>query len=247
MWDDLVTIIVSCLITLLIISLYVMYRINEPLDLPKSTIEVPYETDRRLNLEDSVNPDILQKWSFILNKFETGDLLAVSYNSFRGRLVRIFTGSMWTHVGMIYRCHTDNTLYVIEAARYEDKSGVVVTPIEKWLDWNDDRIFAWMPHRGTLIQDQDVERVFNSVQHSEVDLFVGSWLRAMIKQKYKPQPEKKYFYCSELVIHFLQELNVVDKIYLPSGYPPKEILFGKLPLINGHSFEEPKLLTMKTM
>lgn len=234
-WDEIQIIIISCLITLLIVFIYILFRLNEPLDLPKSKIYVNKTSNLRLESDFILDP--------IIKQFNTGDILMVSYNSFRGRLVRVFTGSMWTHVGMIYK-KENGELFVIESSQYEDVSGVVKTPIHKWLDWNENRILAWLHHKGPKIKDKDIEDIFEKVRDAKVDLFVGSWLRAVIKQKYYPQPNKNKFFCSELVTHFLQELNIIQKIYLPSGYPPKEILFGKLPLINGHNFDEPKLLLM---
>lgn len=233
MWNDIAITIVACLITLLIVTLYVLFRLNEPLDMPA----------KRLTLTQSPTSDpVTTTYSTLLTKFRTGDLLAVSYNSIRGKLVRIFTGSMWTHIGIVYR--TPDSISVIEMARYPHRHGLLKTPIDYWFDWNEDRVLAWKPYTGPEINSSEIERLVQSIQPGEVDMFAGSWLRAMIKQPYRPQIGKTKFYCSELVSHFLQELGIMERIHLPSGYPPKELLFGTPPFRRGYTYAEPIMLTL---
>jgi hypothetical protein len=232
MWDEIAITFVACILTLLIVTLYVLFRLNEPMDLPANKLIIskePSSSGKGISYDD------------LISRFRTGDLLAVSYNSFRGKLVRIFTGSMWTHIGMIYR--TPDFIGVLEMARYPERKGILKTPIHFWLDWNEDRIFAWKPYTGPEICTDHIDDIFNAIQPGEADMFVGSWLRAMIKQSYRPQPKKKKFYCSELVSYFLQELGMMEKIHLPSGYPPKELLFGHPPFRSGYTYAAPILLT----
>lgn len=240
MLDEITIVLVSCIITLLIVTLYVIFRLNEPLDLPSNRLVVPKHPSI---WEDSC--DVTEApYPELVSKFRTGDLLAVSYNSIRGKLVRIFTGSMWTHVGMIYR--TPESVCVIEIARYPERSGILKTPIDYWLDWNEDRVFAWKPYTGPDLPGSEIERIFNAIHPGEADMFLGSWARAMFKQSYHPQPGKKKFYCSELVSYFMQELGMMQRIHLPSGYPPKELLFGRPPFRRGYTYDPPILLTLES-
>jgi hypothetical protein len=237
MWDEFAITFVACLITLLIVTLYVLFRLNEPLDMPVNRLILTRDTTGTATGTAQLTPQ-----STVLTRLRTGDLLAVSYNSIRGKLVRIFTGSMWTHIGMVYR--TPESICVIEMARYPHRSGIIKTPIDYWLDWNEDRVLAWKPYTGPEIPSQDIERIYEAIHPGDVDMFMGSWLRAMIKQPYRPQIGKKKFYCSELVSHFLQELGILERIYLPSGYPPKELLFGQPALRPGYTYAEPIMLTL---
>jgi hypothetical protein len=244
MWDEFAITLVACLITLLIVTLYVIFRLNEPLDMPAKRLSLTLSrgTTGMTGIPGGTGMSELTPDSDVLNRFRTGDLLAVSYNSIRGKLVRIFTGSMWTHIGMVYR--TPESVCVIEMARYPHRQGIIKTPIDYWFDWNEDRVLAWKPYTGPDLPNEAIERIYNDIHPGDVDMFIGSWLRAMIKQPYHRQLGKKKFYCSELVSHFLQELGILERIYLPSGYPPKELLFGRPAFRPGYTYDEPIMLSL---
>src|SRR5437867_1992294 len=52
-----------------------------------------------------------------LEQFGTGDVVAVSFSSLTGNIVRFFTGSIWSHVGMIYVDPQTHQKYVMEMYR----------------------------------------------------------------------------------------------------------------------------------
>jgi len=178
----------------------------------------------------------------VQKQFKTGDLLAVSYASTRGKLVKIFTGSMWTHLGMVYKTK-DDSLYVLESAHYPDSSGVLKTPFYKWISWNDDRTIAWASLVGTPIMCDDIERIYQKIQKGKVDLFVFNWLLTTIRLPYISGYRGKFF-CSELIAYLLQELGILEKLYSPSSYSPKELLYGKVNYVSSYHYLNPILLTL---
>ena len=176
-----------------------------------------------------------------LPSFKTGDCVFVSYRSIRGKLVKVFTGSMWSHMGMIYK-RQDGATFVIEACYYDQsKHGVLQTPLLEWLCYNKKRTLAWLPKLGPPISDSEVNRVFSLVKDGEMDTFVVNWLKAVVNRKYYPEPGKSEFYCSELIATLFQELGVLRKELMPSSYSPRSFMLRRVPVQDGHAFDEPQL------
>ena len=180
------------------------------------------------------------------SKMKTGDLVFVSYNSMRGKLVKIFTGSMWTHSGMILE-EDDGKKIVIEVAYYgSEKYGVLRTPLDEWFKFNDNRVLGWRIYDGKKFpKEQLLKKLrYDEARDIEPDTNLVSWLRTLIKRKhtdpnYVNQDE---YFCSEYIMHLLQETKVIQGymdpqgVY-PSGYKPWELLYGNdLPYHTGHSY-----------
>lgn len=192
-------------------------------------------------MKDPIYP-IIKGWS--LPTFKTGDLLFVSYQSMRGKLVKVFTGSKWTHMGMVYIPSNSNKQYVIEAAYYDKKNhGILKTPLQEWLSWNSKRVLGWLSKTGPEIPDHKIEKVLNSISNADSDMFVVSWLKAVVTRKYQEDTNKKAFYCSELVAYLCQELGIIRKELMPSSYSPKVFIERNIPFINGNGYLEPKILS----
>ena len=203
-WEYAKLTLITVIIGLLIVFIFVLIRLQQPLDLPKQSIIL----------------------SSAMEQMKTGDLVAVSYSSTRGKLVKVFTGSMWTHIGMIYRPDPAK-IYVIESASYDDKSGVLKTPWEEWFDWNGRRILAWVPCKREITC-ASLDQIHKKVEGSEVNLWVVDWLKTMYKQprKDKTSNGSAKYYCSELIAYLLQELDLLEKRYEPGGYSPNELIFS---------------------
>ncbi len=183
-----------------------------------------------------------KKRSQCLSDCRTGDIVTVAYGSFRAKIIKVFTASMWAHSGVIIKIH--ETAYVLEAARYSRvEHGVIITPLANWLEYNTDYIVGWRRYKGVGIDTSDIKIFTDSHEGKGVDMFVGNWLKSMFKRNFvkKSHIKRKYF-CSELVSHFLQETNVMHKYYKPSSYKPWELLYGKLPLKKNHKYGKPSLL-----
>lgn len=191
-------------------------------------------------IKDDPLPVFLPSSRQPLPDFETGDCVFVSYRSTRGKLVKIFTGSMWSHMGMIYK-QANGRSFVIEAVYYDPQQhGVLKTPLEEWLNFNGRRTLGWLRKRGPKIPDSEMDRVFQLVQHCDMDTLVLNWLKAVVNRKYFPEKKSK-FYCSELIATLCQELKIMDKVLMPASYSPKTFMELRLPLINGHWFEPPMI------
>ena len=72
---------------------------------------------------------------------DNGDLIFVSYNNILGKIVKVWSGSKWTHVGMIFKNPDNGNLSVLEVAEYNNpnfEKGVIEVPLNAWLKMNKD-------------------------------------------------------------------------------------------------------------
>lgn len=72
---------------------------------------------------------------------DNGDLIFASYNNVLGKIVKVWSGSKWTHVGMIFKNPDNGNLSVLEVAEYNNpnfEKGVIEVPLIAWLQMNQD-------------------------------------------------------------------------------------------------------------
>lgn len=185
------------------------------------------------------------KYNEIKKQLDTGDILAISYPSRRGKYVKVFTGSIWTHIGMVLR--RNNIIYIIEMAHYSnDETGLILKPLKEWLDWNEGFNIAYRKYNGEKEFPQDkIEDILELSQEYTADLSVISWMKTIISRNYSdPEEDKDYYYCSEFLVHLLQSCEVLKKIILPCSFKPWELLYGNLSLHKGYSYMDPIILSM---
>lgn len=201
----------------------------------------------------NVNYDIYsrKKSIFDIEKYNTGDLVFVAYDNFLGYFMRFWTGSPWTHVGMIME--DEGNLYVMETADYSSiqssyersknnemllkKNGILVLPFETWKSLNKHHRIEHM----NLQVSEDFDRrllilEFLKIQNSELDTFdVGPsvWSKFLWKRKYKNSQESENITCSELVAKIYQNSGVMKKIYTPGSYTTKDFIEGTIELEKG--------------
>ena len=217
--EDAVIILMGVLISLFLIFIAVMVQMGQPVD----------KNNRY------VNPDEAYK------SMKTGDILTVSYNNMSGKLVKIFTGSVWTHAGLVVE--SDGHKFVVEVAIYRgDVSGVVIKPLEDWFDWNKSRLLGWRPYRGGKknFPHQSVLDIIKKDSNRDIkpDMNSVNWLKTLVKRRYTDYNygDRTKYYCSEYITHILQEVNVVRKDYHPDGYKPWELLYGDIPFRKSHVY-----------
>lgn len=201
----------AIVIALLIIVLAVVVQLSQPLDMHHNFVE----------------PHIAY------NSVSSGDILTVSYNSMRGKAVKIFTGSMWTHTGLVLEVSGEK--YVVEVAYYRGDengvgraNGVVLKPLRGWFNWNESRVLGWRPYRGSSFPVAGILRTIDKDTRRgvEPDLNTINWLKTLVKRAHRDETygERDRYFCSEYITHLMQEHGVIAKEYYPSGYKPWELL-----------------------
>ena len=216
--QDAIIILVGVVVSLFLIFVAVLLQLSQPVDMH----------------QDYVHPEDAYKY------MQTGDILTVSYNNLSGKLVRVFTGSVWTHSGLVVE--SDGYKFVVEVAIYRgDVRGVVVKPLEDWFNWNKSRLLGWRPYRGkNAFPHQKVLDIIKKDTAREInpDMNSVSWLKTLVKRRHNDENygDRTKYYCSEYIIHLLQSVGVVRKDYLPDGYKPWELLYGDMPYIHPHEY-----------
>lgn len=171
---------------------------------------------------------------------KTGDLLIVAYGSKRAKLVKVFTGSMWTHCAVVVKIQ--NELRVMEVAHYaKGESGIILKRLDAWLEKNKNCLIGYRSYCGTPISENSIKTFICDNSDIKVDLNVVSWLKSMYKIKYNEEHKPKK-YCSEFIVSFLQDAQVLRKKYKPAGYKPWELLYGELPTTEGHDYDNAVLI-----
>ncbi len=196
-----------------------------------------------------------KKSIFDIEEYNTGDLVFVAYDNFLGYFMRFWTGSPWTHVGMIMK--DEGKLYVMETADYSSvrspvrssdnssekfietkKNGILVLPFETWKSLNKHHKIEHM----NLITPKEFDRrtlilEFLKIQNSELDTFgVGPsvWSKFLWKRSYyESQKEQENITCSELVAKIYQRANIMKKIYTPGSYTTKDFIEKAIELEEG--------------
>jgi hypothetical protein len=194
---------------------------------------------------------IRKKSIFDIETYNTGDLVFVAYDNFLGYFMRFWTGSPWTHVGMIMK--DEDKLYVMETADYSSiqrsyessknnetlikKNGILVLPFETWKSLNK---YHRIIHRNLQVPEEFDRRTlilqFLKIQNSELDTFdVGPsvWSKFLWKRKYKNSQESENITCSELVAKIYQHASVMKKIYTPGSYTTKDFTENNIELEKG--------------
>jgi hypothetical protein len=94
--------------------------------------------------------------------------------------------------------------------------------------------------RDTLLNE------FSKVSHKNLDTLSITWTRLLFKRKYKQYGNvRQNLTCYELIVHLLQQSNIVEKEYMPLSYFPKDIIREKLPMRQGFRYGKLQKLDFK--
>jgi hypothetical protein len=180
--------------------------------------------------------------------YETGDLIFTSYHNLLGKFMRGWSGSLWSHVGIILRNKED--LYVLETADYSDKDpqlkGLIAVPLKQWFSLNKKCRIAYMKlNRPKDFDEKIIAIEFLKLQNLQLDtksLSLKKFVKLGFKHSFSEEEFKSYESenptCYELIVLILQNSNIVKKEYSPGSYFASDIMEGKLKTKPGFSFEK---------
>ena len=150
---------------------------------------------------------------------KSGDLVFVSYKNILGKAAKLWSGSKWTHLGMIYKEPISEKLYVLEMAEYNNpnlEKGALKIPHDLWLELNKGNEIMYKPIPKVV----DSRKVISSfLKFKEKKLHRFGWNTVKYKHLLFPErelPEK--ITCVEFIVLLLQELDVLSKDKHPSFY-----------------------------
>jgi len=141
-------------------------------------------------------------------EIQSGDLLAWSGHSFFSKVIKIFTQSSVTHVGIAYRL--GNRLFIIEAM---EGKGIRLFPLSRrtpflWIKpSNRDRIW------NHIVENAAIERIGDKYSFKEC-------IRAVLNKKLK---KDNYWQCAEFASYILSLIG-----YPTNGYTTPHTLVQKM-------------------
>jgi hypothetical protein len=197
-----------------------------------------------------------------IENLDTGDLIFSSYPNLLGKFMNLWTGSRWSHVGVILRDKSKpskgmSSLYVMETANYSHVSskykGLIVIPLEKWININKNCGLGYMRlNTPENFNRQSIAAEFKKLQDLKLDskgMSLYKFIRLGFSQDYDSQEFKKIGLenptCYEIVVLLYQNTKIIKKRKSPGSYWTCDILEGKLPLNSDFSFEEPVELILE--
>ena len=155
---------------------------------------------------------------------KSGDLIFSSYKNMLGKAVKIWSGSKWTHVGILYKEPLTENLYVLEAAEYNNpnfEKGIIKVPIKAWLKLNEDCDITYKKIKTVI----DTRKVYASfLKLKEKKLYKVDVSRKTLKRILFPQKENKEITCIEFVVMMFQNMNIMNKNISSSFYSASDLL-----------------------
>lgn len=209
-----------------------------------------------------VTDDSVTKQNIDRSKLKSGDIISVSYRSRLASIIKFFTGSLWTHSALVLKVGDD--VNVVEVLRMHcdktdtDKNGVIIRSLDEFLEYNESKIVAIRQYQGTNFPVARVMKIVELSNKVEVDLNLVNWLKTLVKRDFKhplkrkilpPHASivdtneqevklKKRYYCSEYIAFILQESGVIKKRFIPDGYKPWELLYGRIDFNKEHIYSK---------
>jgi hypothetical protein len=172
------------------------------------------------------------KYSDIRDQLDCGDIVLFSGNSFVSRLIRRFTNSEWSHVGITMRIYDYDMLMLFESTTLSNvksmdgtyKKGVQVVPLSERIEAYDGKV-AVRKYLG-LVDDEFVGKMIN-FRNEVKDLPYEKDKLELIKSAYdglfgQNHEDLSSVFCSELVAECLQYLSVLDKNEVSNEYTPND-------------------------
>lgn len=156
---------------------------------------------------------------------DNGSLVIVSYKSNLGKIVKYFTGSRFTHVTLCVTIQGEKT--IVEMGRYDNKKGLCMWPLEEFLEKNSEREIVVRHYTGKFPVDK-LQRVLEELGDVEFESRLITWLKAITSRAWTRQTYTK-FYCSQLIAYLLQEVGILEKLYLPECYQPRFFTYDDIP------------------
>lgn len=146
----------------------------------------------------------VQPYEVVRDDLRSGDLIFCSGSYLFSGLIQRFTGSVWSHIGVVYRDETLRRVFILES---EAGIGVRLVPLSKYLrDYHGRR----RPYRGQIVIGRvasglDADQVRNAVSYG-MDLLTKPYdnseilrIAARILFRIGRRTRDRKFICSELV------------------------------------------------
>jgi len=183
------------------------------------------------------------KYDIDFSKLKTGDIIGVGYTHPFGWFVKAWSGSVWSHTGIIWEDPQTHELFVLEAAMYSGKyKGVIKIPLVTWIRFNRKSHIGVAKLKGKTVDPSELIKAFENRQKKvQLESYNWRWHRLLYTTPFYEETRTKYT-CYEIVINTLQDVGVVKKLHTSSSYFPYRIMSGDVPTTDGYVIEPAILL-----
>jgi hypothetical protein len=180
------------------------------------------------------------------NTLNTGDILGVGYTHPFGWFVTAWSGSVWSHTGIVWKDPESGEIFVLEAAMYHGQyRGVFKIPLVLWLRINRKFHLGVTRLKGKPVDPVQLLEAFEKRKaYVKLESYNWRWYRLLYKQRYFEDNRKSYT-CYEIVVTVLQDIGVIKKKYACSSYFPCDIMTGRISMEEGYHLEPPVMLDVK--
>jgi hypothetical protein len=186
-----------------------------------------------------------------LKTLKNGDLITKSYNGYiiQNYFHVMFSGSVWHHTGMVVI--KDNEPFILEFTTwakksprlnfkryYEKEFKLKLVPYKEYLKKNLDIRICINRFNGKQISTETILNIYNNYKNYEYDAPNLNWIRLILDRPYTKTKARK-FVCYEIIVHLLQELNIVKKLKMPSSYMCKDLVNCNLDMETNYNYSKP--------
>jgi len=165
----------------------------------------------------------------VLDKVENGDLILLAGDTHGEKLCRKFPGSIFSHVGFLFRetgGETGDAVYLWDCDIGQGyKEGVRMSLLDnKIRRYKGFRIGALKKLKAISGRQRpatkDITDLYQKYKDFEFDHVIATWFLADYPKLHKLAKDPKKVFCGEMVAEILQELGIVKKDRVPAWYVP---------------------------
>lgn len=189
----------------------------------------------------------------IFNDIENGDIILLSGNTYGEKICRYFSGSIFSHVGFLFReihpITKENIIYIFDCDLGQGYGeGVRIMPLREKLDrYHGFRIGCirklkckYEDNENYRPSNKDILNLVGKYKSVEFDGSFLTWVFSNYPVIYSIFKDQNRMFCSELVTKVYQDLKIMKENGKSSRYHPGDFFEGKLSLNDRYFLEDPK-------
>jgi hypothetical protein len=171
----------------------------------------------------------------ILKEAETGDLILMSGDTRGERVCKWFSGSVYSHVGILIKEDTDIYIWESDLGQHAKDGPRIIKFTDKLKNYKGSPYLLWRPlvcqSRPTI---DTIMTIVNRYKDAQFDNRMLSWFFPFKFGEYFKDENK--IFCSELVAITLQQLNILTQSSLPTTYSPQDFVNNIKGLNSNYSY-----------
>lgn len=190
----------------------------------------------------------IREYADVRRELKTGDIVLMGGTSIFSRAIRMLTGSMWSHVGMVMKIDEPDILLLWESTTNghdedvqtgEIKRGVQLVPLSKRVrDHTGNLGFRSLNRRLTSAEMAKLNKFRHSVKDKGYDFDGLELLRAALDSGlfWENREDLSAYFCSELIADTYREIGFLDGGKPANEYTPDDFSSKASPplsLLNG--------------